>query len=103
MSQQNDVPGESAAATDIPKGPGFRAQVDEYSCEGSAECVKACPDQAIKIGPERIPTAVCKVDGEYKLLPGRAEVLEDKCTGCAECVSACPENAIQMVEVQPAQ
>ena len=73
--------------------------MNKYDCEGTGECIKACPDNAIEQGPERLPAAVCEVDGKYEMLPGRAEIIEDKCTGCGECVPVCPNQAIEMVAV----
>ena len=72
------------------KGPGYKAQVDIYSCKGSGECIKACPEEAIKEGPKRLPAAVCVTDGKYEMLPGKALIDVDKCTGCAVCTENCP-------------
>ena len=84
---------------EIPKGPDYKAQVKVYDCQGSGECIQACPEKAIKQGPERLPAAVCKVDGEYGMLPGKAEIIEDRCTGCGECITVCPHHALEMVPV----
>ncbi len=86
----------------FPTGPGYKAQVKEYDCKGSGECIKACPENAIEEGPKRAPAAVCLVDGEYELLPGKAVIFEEKCTGCGDCVPACPNQAIEMVAVSSA-
>jgi ferredoxin len=80
-------------------GPDYKAQVKFYDCEGSGECIKACPEKAIEAGPERLPAAVCKTDGKYEMLPGRAVIIEDKCTGCADCIPVCPNQALEMVPV----
>ena len=84
---------------DILKGPGYKAQVDIYSCLSSFECIKACPEQAIKEGPKRLPAAVCVTDGKYEMLPGRAEIDAEKCTGCGECIPICPNKALALVAV----
>ena len=94
MDQQKD---KSSEAEGIPKGPGYKAQVKFYDCEGSGACIEACPEDAIEQGPERMPAAVCVTDGKYEMLPGRAVILEDKCTGCADCITVCPHNALEMV------
>lgn len=80
-------------------GPGYKAQVDIYSCVSSFECIKVCPEQAIKEGPKRLPAAVCVTDGKYEMLPGRAVVEADKCTGCGDCINVCESKAIAMVAV----
>ena len=82
---------------EILKGPGYKAQLDIYSCKGSRECIKACPEKAIEEGPERLPAPVCKPDGKYEMLPGKAEIIEDKWTGCGDCVPVCPNQALEMV------
>ena len=82
---------------EIPMGPNYKAQLKTYDCQGSGECVKACPEEAIEQGPERLPAAVCLTDGEYQMLPGRSVVTEAKCTGCGDCVPVCPHQAIEMV------
>ncbi len=83
---------------EIPTGPGYKAQLKMYDCQGSGECIKACPEEAIEAGPERLPAAVCVTDGKYEMLPGRAEINEDKCTGCGDCVPVYPNQAIEMVQ-----
>jgi NAD-dependent dihydropyrimidine dehydrogenase PreA subunit len=87
---------------EILKGPNYKAQVKFYDCEGSGECIKACPEQAIEAGPDRLPAAVCLSDGKYEMLPGRAVIIEDKCTGCADCIPVCPNQALEMVPVSEA-
>ena len=99
MSNTEKLSNEDTNVMEVPTGPGFKAQLKIYDCQGTGECIKACPEQAIEAGPERLPAAVCRVDATSEMLPGRAEILEDKCTGCGECVSACPQNAIEMVPV----
>lgn len=55
--------------------------VNEEECTGCEECVRTCPEGAIKLVEE-----VANVD-------------EDKCTACGACVSACPLDAIE-IEIQ---
>lgn len=51
-------------------------------CLGLGSCVKACPFDAITIGPEGLPV-----------------VIEHKCTGCGTCVKTCPMAIIQLTSV----
>jgi ferredoxin len=83
----------------ILKGAGYMAKLKFYDCQGSGECIKACPEKAISEGPERMPAAVCISGGRYEMLPGRAVIDANKCTGCGDCVSVCPNLAIEMVPV----
>ena len=99
MSNQKNISKEDSGLKEIPKGPNYKADVKFYDCKASGECIKACPENAIEQGPERLPAAVCLSEGEYEMLPGKAVVIEDKCTGCGDCVSVCPEHAIEMVSV----
>jgi Na+-translocating ferredoxin:NAD+ oxidoreductase RNF subunit RnfB len=57
---------------------GFKAC--SYGCLGLGNCVRACPFEAISMGPEGLP----RVDGE-------------KCTGCGLCQEACPRGIIRLV------
>ena len=84
---------------EILKGPGYKAQLDIYSCKGNGECIKAWPEEAIKEGPERLPAAICVTDDKYEMLPGKAIVDVDKCTGCADYIPVCPNQALEMVPV----
>lgn len=47
-------------------------------------CQKACPEQAIELGP--VPRK-----------PGVPILTESRCTGCGLCVQACPSSAVSMV------
>jgi len=57
---------------------GFKACAD--GCLGLGNCVRACPFEAISIGPNGLP----KVD-------------ETKCGGCGLCVEACPRGIIRLI------
>ncbi|MCX6161075.1 MAG: 4Fe-4S binding protein [Ignavibacteriae bacterium] len=81
------------------KGDGNKAKLKFYTCKGSGECIKACPEKAISEGPQRMPSAVCLSSGKYEMLPGRAVIDESKCTGCGDCVPVCPNQAIEMSAV----
>lgn len=83
----------------ILKGAGYKAQVKFYTCKGSGECIKVCPEKAISEGPQRMPSAVCLSSGKYEMLPGKAVIDETKCTGCGECIAVCPNNALEMVRL----
>jgi electron transport complex protein RnfB len=50
-----------------------------YGCLGFGDCVRACPFDAIHMGPDRLPV-----------------VDDDKCTGCGQCVEACPRSIIEL-------
>ncbi|NLK08513.1 MAG: RnfABCDGE type electron transport complex subunit B [Firmicutes bacterium] len=54
----------------------------EYGCLGLASCVKACPFDAMSMGPNGLPI-----------------VDEDKCTACGLCVAACPRDLISLAPV----
>ena len=81
------------------KGAGYKAKVKFYTCSGSGECIKVCPEKAITEGPQRMPAAVCMSEGGYKMLPGRAVIDEAKCADCRDCVSVYPYKALEMVAV----
>lgn len=51
--------------------------IDTSSCNGCGECVRACPNDAIRINGA-----------------GKAEIDPTKCTQCARCVAVCPNNAV---------
>lgn len=51
----------------------------QYGCLGYGTCAKACPFEAIKMGPENLPV----IDRE-------------KCTACGVCVAACPKSIIHL-------
>ena len=50
-----------------------------YGCIGLADCVRACPFDAIHMNAQNIP-----------------EVDRKKCTGCGLCVAACPRQVIEL-------
>jgi Na+-translocating ferredoxin:NAD+ oxidoreductase RNF subunit RnfB len=52
-----------------------------YSCLGLGDCIKVCPQNAIRID---IDTNLAIVD-------------RDRCTGCGLCVQECPRNVIKLV------
>ena len=54
------------------------AVVDQDKCEGCAECIEACPTEAIEMVDEK------------------AKIKEDECADCAACVDECPKEAISM-------
>lgn len=51
-----------------------------YGCLGFADCVRACPFDAMYMSEEGLPV-----------------VIEDKCTACGKCVTACPRNIIDIL------
>ncbi len=51
-----------------------------HGCLGLADCVRACPFDAIRIGENGLPI----IDRE-------------KCTGCGKCVEACPRNLLVLL------
>jgi len=54
-----------------------------FGCLGFADCVEACPFDAIKMDREGLP-----------------EVDEAKCTSCGKCLKACPKNLFVLVEAE---
>lgn len=54
-----------------------------YACVGFADCVRACPFDAIHMGKDDIPV----VDPE-------------KCTACGKCVIACPKDIISLENIE---
>ncbi|WP_025323401.1 RnfABCDGE type electron transport complex subunit B [Deferrisoma camini] len=52
----------------------------DYGCMGLGSCERACPFDAIHVGPDRL-----------------AHVDREKCTGCGACVEACPKRIIDLV------
>lgn len=52
------------------------ASVDTEKCEGTGECVEACPLDAISLND------------------GKAAVDEETCGDCGACVDVCPTEAI---------
>jgi electron transport complex protein RnfB len=57
---------------------GFKACPD--GCLGLGNCVRACPFEALSMGPEGLP-----------------QVDEDRCSGCGLCVEACPREIIRLL------
>jgi pyruvate formate lyase activating enzyme len=53
--------------------------LDARRCTGCAECVAACPEQAITMNAE-----------------GKAQIDRDRCTNCGKCVSACLDDALTL-------
>lgn len=51
-----------------------------YGCLGLGDCVRVCPFDAIKMGPDGIPV-----------------IDEDKCTACGKCVNICPRGIITLI------
>ena len=54
--------------------------IDEKKCRGSLECVKTCPQKAIR------------------LVNGKAVIDPAKCDGDGICIPACPNGSIEPVE-----
>jgi H+/Na+-translocating ferredoxin:NAD+ oxidoreductase subunit B len=52
----------------------------DWGCLGFADCVDACPFDAMFMGTDRLP-----------------KVMEDRCTGCGKCVEACPRDIMDLV------
>jgi heterodisulfide reductase subunit A len=66
----------------------FVARVDPEHCEGSGECLRACPyDGAILI-------QTVSANGQSA---ERAVVTPANCKGCGTCVGACPNRAIDLL------
>ncbi|MCP4021793.1 MAG: RnfABCDGE type electron transport complex subunit B, partial [Desulfobacteraceae bacterium] len=57
-------------------------KVCRIGCLGLGTCVKACPFDALEIGPDGLP----KVD-------------QEKCTGCGTCEKVCPKNIIRLTSI----
>jgi len=56
--------------------------VDKDKCQGSEECVSACPSAV------------------YEMINGKAEpVHADECIGCGTCVEVCPNGACIVTEL----
>lgn len=50
-----------------------------YGCLGLADCVRACPFEAMVMGSDGLPI-----------------IIEEKCTACGKCVDACPRNLLEL-------
>jgi NADPH-dependent glutamate synthase beta subunit-like oxidoreductase/NAD-dependent dihydropyrimidine dehydrogenase PreA subunit len=57
-------------------------KVCTIGCVGLGTCAKACPFNAITMGPEGLPV-----------------VIEEKCTGCGTCERVCPKHIINLSSV----
>jgi NADPH-dependent glutamate synthase beta subunit-like oxidoreductase len=57
-------------------------KVCTIGCLGLGTCAKACPFNAIKMGPHGLPV-----------------VIEEKCTGCGACERVCPKHIINLSSV----
>ena len=57
-------------------------KVCTIGCLGLGTCVRACPFNAIKMGPQGLPV-----------------VIEKKCTGCGTCERVCPKHIINLSSV----
>lgn len=58
-----------------------KAVIDIKKCVGCGACIKACPQQAIRM----LPGWHCQVD-------------PDRCTGCGTCVRLCHKGAPALAE-----
>jgi len=52
----------------------------EFGCLGYGSCIKACPFDAISMGPAGIPI-----------------ISEEKCKSCGKCIEVCPHSVIRIV------
>lgn len=59
--------------------PGGGAKACAWACLGLGSCVRACPFDAIWLGPDGLPV-----------------VDEEKCTGCGKCVAVCPHDCLRL-------
>jgi Na+-translocating ferredoxin:NAD+ oxidoreductase RNF subunit RnfB len=57
----------------------------EYGCLGYATCMRACPFDAITMGPDNLPI-----------------ISREKCTACGKCVAACPKQVIELAQMSKA-
>ena len=53
-------------------------KVTVEKCTGCADCVEACPSEALKVDN------------------GKVQVSDDDCSDCAACVDVCPEGALAL-------
>jgi heterodisulfide reductase subunit A len=67
--------------------PPYVAHVEESICEGTGDCVQACPEEGA------ITLHSFNENGQETK---RALVTAANCTGCGACVSACPNRAIDI-------
>jgi Na+-translocating ferredoxin:NAD+ oxidoreductase RNF subunit RnfB len=57
----------------------------DYGCLGYGTCMRACPFDAITMGPDNLPI-----------------IHPDKCTACGKCVAACPKQVIELARASKA-
>ncbi len=57
----------------------------EYGCLGYGTCMRACPFDAITMGPDNLPI-----------------ISPEKCTACGKCVAACPKQVIELAQMSKA-
>jgi heterodisulfide reductase subunit A len=65
----------------------YVARVDPDRCQGSGECVRACPQE------DAIHLETISLNGNHAT---RAVVTPSNCNGCGVCVSSCPNRAIDV-------
>ncbi len=65
----------------------YVARVDPARCQGSGECVQACPQEGA------IHLETFSINGDN---PQKAVVSPANCNGCGVCVSSCPNRAIDL-------
>ncbi|MCX6028128.1 MAG: CoB--CoM heterodisulfide reductase iron-sulfur subunit A family protein [Chloroflexi bacterium] len=64
----------------------YVARVDPTRCQGTGECVKCCPQEAIHLESYTENGRTCQ----------RAVVTPANCNGCGVCVSVCPNRALDV-------
>ncbi|MCL6450775.1 MAG: 4Fe-4S binding protein [Acetobacteraceae bacterium] len=61
-------------------GPGGGERACPWACLGLGDCVRVCPEGAIRLGPD-----------------GQPLIDESLCTGCGRCVVRCPKGALALL------